>query len=122
LAPSNKEKRKFSRMEFGAPCDLFCEDQVWSSEVLDISFGGVMVRRPEGEALPYNKPFEVVIHVDDHATGIVMAVELRHTDDERLGFRCDYIDAESTENLERLVASKLGDLALLERDFAKLIG
>ena len=68
MAPSNKEKRKFSRMEFGAPCELFCEGQVWSSEVLDISFGGVMVRRPAAEALPYNKPFEVVIHVDDHET------------------------------------------------------
>ncbi|HLV76896.1 MAG TPA: PilZ domain-containing protein [Marinobacter sp.] len=119
---SSREKRKFSRMEFGAPCELFCEEQVWSSEVLDLSFGGVMVRRPQGELLPFNKPFEIVIHVDEHTTAIVMAVELRHVDEERLGFRCDYIDADSIENLEQLVASKLGDLALLERDFAKLIG
>ena len=71
------DKRRFHRIEFDAPCELHCEDRVWTTEVLDICLKGVLVRRPEDWDVPLHKPCEVVVHLDERQTGIVMAVELR---------------------------------------------
>ena len=115
------EKRRFHRISFDAECELHWQDDVWVSEVLDISLKGVLVKRPEGWSVPLKQPCEVIIHLDDHETGIVMAVELRHIEEERLGFKFQYIDLESATHLKRLVELNLGDQALLEREFAHLI-
>ena len=115
------EKRRFHRIQFDAPCELHCQDGLWATEVLDVSLKGVLVRRPDGWRAPLKQPCEVVIHLDDHRTGIVMAVELRHVEAHRLGFKCQYIDLDSASHLKRLVELNLGDQALLEREFAHLI-
>ncbi|AHI32428.1 MULTISPECIES: PilZ domain-containing protein [Marinobacter] len=115
------EKRRFHRISFDAECELHWQDEVWVSEVLDISLKGVLVKRPLEWRVPLKQPCEVIIHLDDHETGIVMAVELRHIEEERLGFKCQYIDLESATHLKRLVELNLGDQALLEREFAHLI-
>lgn len=120
--PGNSpEKRRFHRISFDAECELHCQESVWSSEVLDVSLKGVLVKRPESWDVPLKQPCEVVILLDDHKTGIVMAVELRHVENHRLGFKCQYIDLESATHLKRLVELNLGDQALLEREFAHLI-
>lgn len=115
------EKRRFHRIQFDAPCELHCQDGLWATEVLDVSLKGVLVRRPDGWRAPLKQPCEVVIHLDDHRTGIVMAVELRHVESHRLGFKCQYIDLDSASHLKRLVELNLGDQALLDREFAHLI-
>ncbi|MBI44048.1 PilZ domain-containing protein [Marinobacter lutaoensis] len=115
------DKRRFHRIEFDAPCELHCEDRVWTTEVLDICLKGVLVRRPEDWDVPLHKPCEVVVHLDERQTGIVMAVELRHVEPHRLGFQCRYIDLESASHLKRLVELNLGDPTLLEREFAHLL-
>jgi len=115
------ENRRFHRISFDAECELHWQDEVWVSEVLDISLKGVLVKRPEKWNVPLKQPCEVIIHLDDHETGIVMAVELRHIEEQRLGFKCQYIDLESATHLKRLVELNLGDQALLEREFAHLI-
>ena len=115
------EKRRFHRISFDAQCELHCLDEVWSSEVLDISLKGVLVKRPDNWDVPLNQPCEVIVLLDDHETGIVMAVELRHIEDHRLGFKCQYIDLDSATHLKRLVELNLGDQALLEREFGHLI-
>lgn len=115
------DKRRFHRISFDAPCELHCQDQVWSTDVLDISLKGVLVQKPEGWSVPLKKPCEVVIHLNEREAAIVMAVELKHVDEQRLGFRCQYIDLESATHLKRLVELNLGDQALLEREFARLI-
>ncbi len=115
------EKRRFHRIVFDAPCELHCQDSVWRTEVLDVSLKGVLVKRPESWSAPLKQPCEVVIHLDGEHTGIVMAVELRHVEPHRLGFKCQYIDLESAGHLKRLVELNLGDPALLEREFAHLL-
>lgn len=121
MSEKASEKRRFHRISFDAGCELHCQDSVWSSRVLDISLKGVLVERPENWDVPLNEPCEVVIVLDDQETGIVMAVELRHIETHRLGFKCQYIDLESASHLKRLVELNLGDQALLEREFARLI-
>jgi hypothetical protein len=115
------EKRRFHRISFDAECELHWQDEVWVSEVLDISLKGVLVKRPTEWNVPLKQPCEVIIHLDDRETAIVMAVELRHIEEHRLGFKCQYIDLESATHLKRLVELNLGDQALLEREFAHLI-
>ncbi|MDO6825188.1 PilZ domain-containing protein [Marinobacter sp. 1_MG-2023] len=115
------EKRKFHRISFDAPCDLHALDSVWTTEVLDISLKGVLVKRPEGWDVPLSQPCEVIVHLDSQQAGIVMAVELKHVEAHKLGFKCQYIDLESAAHLKRLVELNLGDQVLLEREFAHLI-
>lgn len=115
------EKRKFHRISFDAPCELHALESVWTTEVLDISLKGVLVKRPEGWDVPLNQPCEVVVHLDGQQAGIVMAVELKHVEARRLGFKCQYIDLESATHLKRLVELNLGDQVLLEREFTHLI-
>ncbi|MDS1310597.1 PilZ domain-containing protein [Marinobacter xiaoshiensis] len=115
------EKRKFHRISFDAPCELHALDSLWTTEVLDISLKGVLVKRPKSWDVPLNQPCEVVIHLDGEKVGIVMAVELKHIESHRLGFKCQYIDLESATHLRRLVELNLGDQVLLERELAHLI-
>jgi len=120
-AAKTSEKRKFHRISFDAPCELHALESMWTTEVLDISLKGVLVKRPEGWDVPLSQPCEVIVHLDGQQAGIVMAVELKHVEPHRLGFKCQYIDLESATHLKRLVELNLGDQVLLEREFARLI-
>ncbi|WP_100641387.1 PilZ domain-containing protein [Marinobacter salexigens] len=115
------EKRMFQRISFDAPCELHVLENLWTTEVLDISMKGVLVKRPKEWNVPLDQPCEVVIHLDGEKVGIVMAVELKHIEAHRLGFKCQYIDLESATHLRRLVELNLGDQVLLERELAHLI-
>lgn len=117
-----KDQRRFHRIGFDAPCDLYCREQVWATQVLDISLRGVLVRRPPRWDVPLTSSCELVIYLNGHAAGIVMALELRHMEAQRLGFCCRYIDLDSATHLRRLVELNLGDPDLLERDFTHLSG
>jgi len=121
LSEKSPEKRQFHRIEFDAACELHCEEDVWETEVLDISLKGVLVRKPRGWDGQLNRPCELVVHLDDHERAIVMAVELRHVEGDHLGFKCQYIDLDSVTHLKRLVELNLGDPALLEREFAHML-
>lgn len=122
LSTKTSEKRQFHRISFDAPCELHALERVWITEVLDISLKGVLVKRPKGWDVPLSQPCEVIIHLDEGQAGIVMAVELKHIEAHRLGFKCEYIDLDSATHLKRLVELNLGDQVLLEREFAHLIG
>ena len=68
---------------------------------------GVLLSRPENWTMPLGEPRELIVHLNDHETGIVMAVSLRHVEGARLGFKCEYIDLESASHLKRLVELNL---------------
>ncbi|MDX1757242.1 MAG: PilZ domain-containing protein [Marinobacter sp.] len=121
MSSPTHEKRRFHRILFDAPCDVHWQDQVWRTNVLDISLRGLLLEMPDGWDVPLNDPCEVVVHLDDRQTGIVMAVQLSHVEGDRLGFKCQYIDLDSATHLRRLVELNLGDQALLERELGHLI-
>lgn len=122
MSQSPTEKRHFHRIRFDAPCELYWQDGVWSSEVLDISLKGVLVACPQDWRAPMGESCELTIHLDDRESAIVVAVSLRHVESDRLGFRIEYIDLESASHLKRLVELNLGDPLLLERELIELIG
>ncbi|MFL1482946.1 MULTISPECIES: PilZ domain-containing protein [unclassified Marinobacter] len=115
------EKRRFQRIQFDAPCEIYWQDDMQTAEVLDISLKGALVSRPAGWAASEGEPCELTIHLNDHESAIVMAVTLRHLEPDRLGFKIEYIDLESASHLKRLVELNLGDAELLERELSHLI-
>lgn len=115
------EQRRFHRIEFDAACDLHWQEQVWPSQVLDISLKGVLLRRPPQWPVAVNELCEVTVFLDGTRAGIVMAVILRHIEDQYLGFEMQYIDLDSAMYLRRLVELNLGGAELLEREFENLL-
>lgn len=116
---NNQERRRFHRILFDAPCELHQAESAWQTQVTDLSLKGVLVKRPADWSGDINIPFEVVIHLED-GTAIVMAVQLKHLDQDQLGFGCQYIDLESATHLRRLVELNLGHDLLLHRDLLEL--
>ncbi|MAL99504.1 MAG: PilZ domain-containing protein [Alteromonadaceae bacterium] len=116
---TNQERRRFHRVLFDAPCEIHQSENVWDSQVLDISLKGVLVRRPDHWDGDVEAPLEVVINLENGAA-IVMAVLLKHVERVQLGFLCQYIDLESASHLRRLVELNIGNDELLQRDLAEL--
>lgn len=115
----NHERRRFQRIAFDAPAEIVQGEQSWQVELHDISFRGVLVRRPwnwEGEA---GQDYLLRIALDDNLQ-VAMQVELVHREERVLGFLCHHIDLDSMSHLRRLVELNLGDEALLERELAAL--
>jgi hypothetical protein len=117
-SPDNR--RRFHRIFFDARCELHWGEESWPTHVLDISMKGVLIHRPENWSAPLNEPFEVTIHLNDEVSAIIMALELRHIEQDHLGFACRYIDLESAAHLKRLVELNLGDPTLLNRELRHL--
>lgn len=116
---NNRERRRFHRILFDANCELHQAENVWQSQVLDLSLKGALVQKPADWSGDIKAPFEVVIHLED-GTAIVMAVQLKHIEHGTLGLGCQYIDLESATHLRRLVELNLGSEALLHRDLLEL--
>lgn len=115
----NHERRRFQRIAFDAPAEIVQGERVWQVELHDISFRGVLVRRPwnwEGEA---GQDYLVRVTLDDKLQ-VAMQVELVHRGERVLGFLCHHIDLDSMSHLRRLVELNLGDEQMLERELAAL--
>jgi len=115
------EQRRFHRIEFDAACEVQWQEQIWQAQVLDISLKGVLLRCPSQWAVAVDEPCEITVFLNGTEAGIVMAVVLRHVEDQRLGFQVQYIDMDSATHLRRLVELNLGDPALLERELGNLL-
>ena len=93
---TGQNRRLFNRILFDAPCEIHQGDRIWSSQVLDISLQGALLREPENFGGQLGDGFNVVIQLGDDATAsIQMTVVLRHYEDQRLGFACQTLDLDS---------------------------
>lgn len=119
FCPGNQ--RHFQRFLHSATCSLYRDDTIWTTEVIDFSLKGALVRRPDGWNCDPGALCELSVELGDGQTAIIMAVMLRHDSSIGLGFECDYIDLESAEHLRRLVELNLGSPTGLERELTELI-
>lgn len=115
------EQRRFHRIEFDAACEVQWQEQIWQAQVLDISLKGILLQRPSKWTVAVNELCEITVFLNGTEAGIVMAVILRHVEDQRLGFQVQYIDMDSATHLRRLVELNLGDATLLERELGNLL-
>ncbi len=121
MSESANERRRFQRIAFDASTELAQGEQSWAVELHDLSFKGLLVKRPHAWNGDPNQPFETRIKLSADAQ-VTMEVVLTRIQGELLGFVCRHIDLDSISHLRRLVELNLGDETLLERELASLGG
>ncbi len=117
-----QERRRFTRITFDAQTRLYQGDRFWDTQLQDISFRGILIKRPaDFSEADENAPFEATIKLIDAEHTIILTLHLAHQDSESLGFTCGYIDLDSVTYLKRLVELNLGSPELLERELSALL-
>ena len=121
-SPSAQERRRFTRITFDAQTRLYQGDRFWDTQLQDISFRGILVKRPaDFNEADESAPFEATIKLIDAEHTIILTLNLAHHGGQSLGFTCGYIDLDSVTYLKRLVELNLGSPELLERELTALI-
>ncbi len=114
------ERRRFQRIAFDAPTELFQGKRCWQVKLLDLSLKGLLIERPTPWNADLTQDFDALIHLGPQAT-VRMQVEQRHEEDDRLGFVCLHIDIDSMTHLHRLVELNLADSTEMMRELRELI-
>lgn len=109
------EKRKYSRILFAANAFLKQEQRQWSTQLLDLSLNGALVKCPNDFPTPTGT-FGLDFTLPSSDITIQMTVELVHQRDELLGLKCHFIDIDSISHLKRIVELNLGDASILGRE------
>ena len=119
--PEVPKRRLFKRIPFDASVVLNTYPGKHECKLVDLSLKGALVER----LLPWHStlgdPCSLFIKLADSETSILMAGEIAHVEQGRLGMRCTEIDLESATNLRRLVALNLADEAELNREISAMV-
>ncbi|WP_340678547.1 PilZ domain-containing protein [Paraglaciecola sp.] len=115
------ERRNFNRVVFSTQAELFANDKVWQTDILDLSLKGALIVTPDDFLLDTNAVYDLKFKLEGLANSIHMQGKMRHANAQFLGFQCDLIDIDSVTELRRLIELNLSDESLLHRDIAALI-
>ena len=115
------EKRNFTRIAFDASARLIRGDSDWSTQLLDISLKGALVKLPNDSNLQSNDPVTLYLLLSDEETEIRMEGHVAHVEQEHVGMVCDHLDVDSASHLRRIVELNTGNEALLEREIEALV-
>lgn len=118
--PEADDRRRFSRVAFEATVKIRNEEGEFTTELVDISLNGVLVKRPPDWTASNNGLQKITISGPGNAFEIRMNTRTGHEDDSYLGMQCIEIDIDSATSLRRLIELNLGDSALLNREFYEL--
>ena len=113
--------RRFQRIPLEFPGRLELAGRTCPVRVLDISLRGVLVQGPAIPDRVQDTRGCLEIPLSDEAR-IAFEGTVRWQQSERLGLEIAAMPLESAGHLRRLVELNLGDEALLEREFAAMIG
>lgn len=122
---SQHERRDHARVAFNAPGRWACLEQTCDVRVLDLSFKGALIEVPPSWLGMAGLPCLLGVTLqagDGPPLRIVMSCEVAHADGHRAGLRCLALGLDSATHLRTLIATNLGDPALLERELAALVG
>lgn len=120
MSDSHADRRRFKRIAFDARTDLKQGGRTWPVQLLDLSFKGLLIERPQPWEGDPAQDFVVDIHLSTD-TCVQMEVRQTHDDNQHLGFVCLHIGLDSISHLKRLVELNLADAQELERELAALI-
>lgn len=115
------ERRDFTRIPVDRLASLCLGSSCWSTEVLDLSLKGALVRKPEEWPARIGELCSLVVALDDVGDDIKLHCTLVGTSDGRLHLLVNEMDLDSASRLRRLVELNLGSPELLERNLGKLI-
>jgi len=114
------DRRRFKRIAFDARTELSQGEFTWPVKLVDLSFKGVLIERPDSWQGNPQQDFLVDIHLSEDVD-IIMDAQLAHDDHGQLGFVCLHIGLKSIERLRRLIELNLADEVELERELGALI-
>lgn len=117
----NSDKRKFRRIQFSAKSTLTLGGKARACQMVDISLKGVLLDVPGLEHAKPGDCGQLEMRLDSGDARINMDIKVSHIAGDRLGARCELIDADSMTHLRRLVELNLGDEELLQRELAQLV-
>lgn len=120
MASNDEHGRRFARILFKAPARIVVDATAHACEILDLSLKGALVSLPEGGAVRPGQPCRLEIALDGGNTTIDMNCDVVHVEDDHVGVYCREIDLDSITHLHRLLELNLGELTLLDREFAAL--
>lgn len=117
------EQRHFTRIPFNTSATVISSrtGHKTMAELIDISFKGVLIRKPDDWQGLNGEHYTVHLQLAGDEIQINLAVIAVHHEGEHIGFKTDHMDLDTATHLRRLVELNLGDENLLEREFAELI-
>jgi hypothetical protein len=114
------DNRRFTRIVFSTPVMLTCKQEQWKTELIDVSFKGALVKKPDIFPSNETQPFTLSFRLANTEIDINMQVHRVHERDNCIGFTCDSIDIDSASHLRRLIELNVGNAELLNRDLEQL--
>ncbi len=114
------DRRRFTRVFFESYARISSDSDIWSTQVIDLSLKGALVKRPS-EYKPVKDDSLLLEIVLVPETSILMDCRLVYATDETMGLECKQIDLESMVHLKRLIELNSEDSDfLLSRDLNNL--
>lgn len=120
MSGSQQDRRRFTRIAFGAVVSLSQGTKTIETHLVDLSLNGVLVDTPKDYAFSTQEAIDIQIALSDDIT-ITMHTRLAHNSSAFLGFECESIDMESIAHLRRLVELNLDDPEACERILDELL-
>ena len=115
-----ENKRRFHRIVFSTPISLQIDGDLYSTELIDLSLKGALVKNTDSLKLNINDTCNLNFKLDNSDVYIEMLGKIAHIENDSVGIRLDKIDLESVSHLKRLIALNIGDESLLHRDLENL--
>src|SRR5690606_2805370 len=112
--------RRFSRVSFKGLAHLDIGSHSLTTEVLDLSLQGALIKKPEQWPPSLPKLMQLRIQLNDLPVELTMKVSIAHDSATVVGLHCEKIDIESVSHLRRLLELNLGDAELLSRELSEL--
>ena len=118
-----KEQRHFTRIPFNASATIVSSrtDHKNTAELIDISFKGVLISKPDDWQGTKGEHYTVNLQLAGHEVEINLEVINIHEENNHIGFKTEHMDIDTATHLRRLVELNLGDESLLERELSELI-
>ena len=117
------EQRHFTRIPFNATAIIEHSEtgKKITSELLDISFKGVLITKPADWQGKSGEHYTVHVQLAESEVEINLSVVAVHEEKDHIGFKAEHMDIDSATHLRRLVELNLGDESLLERELSELV-
>jgi len=114
------ERRKFTRIIFSTPAELRQDKQIWSTKLLDLSFKGALLEKPDRFDGDLAQTFLLTFGLEGLPNNIILQGHITHEEQGHLGLHCELMDIDSATQLRRLIELNVGDTELLNRELANL--
>jgi hypothetical protein len=115
----NDDNRHFSRIHFDASAVISDGEHEWTTELLDISLKGALVKKPADWQATTGQAFNLQIKLSEDSI-ILMEASVAHVENNHIGFCCHHIDLDGITHLRRLVELNTGNEDLLQRELSAL--